>query len=141
MTLPVVLTGGAKPPRRAHPGDAGLDLTIARSVVIKPGRMVVCGTGVQAAIPEGHAGLVMARSSLYERRGLILANGVAVIDATYRGEIKLPLLNVSGKAALVMAGQRLAQLVIVPIVLAEPVEAKALGETERGAAGFGSTGV
>lgn len=139
--LRITLAPGARKPERAHPGDAGLDLGIVRSVPIKPGETVLCSTGVSVAIPDGYTGLVVARSSLHKRHGLALANGVGVVDADFRGEIMLPLRNVSERVVNVMSEYRLAQLVIVPVALPACVVVDALEETARGAGGVGSTGL
>jgi dUTP pyrophosphatase len=134
------LADGARPPARAHEGDAGLDLHAAEAVVIGPGERVSVGTGVAVAIPEGHAGLVVPRSGLAARSGISLVNAPGLIDSGYRGELRVLLLNTDRKQPFqVEPGDRIAQLVVVAFASPEPVEAE-LDETLRGAGGFGSTG-
>jgi dUTP pyrophosphatase len=134
------LVDGARPPARAHDGDAGLDLYAAEAVEIGPGERASVGTGVAVAIPEGHAGLVVPRSGLAARSGISLVNAPGLIDSGYRGELRVLLLNTDRDQPFSLEpGDRIAQLVIVAVAAAEPVEAE-LDETVRGAGGFGSTG-
>lgn len=139
-------------PRRAHPTDAGVDLT-AWSIdtgdeqgtdwetdVISPGVSRVFGTGVRVAVPEGYVGLLFARSSLGVKRRLDVANGTGVIDAGFRGEVKVCLRNTGRIHARLERGERIAQLAVVPCVLEEWTEAAHLDNTERGEGGYGSTG-
>jgi dUTP pyrophosphatase len=134
------LADGVRPPARAHEGDAGLDLHAAEGVVIAPGERASVGTGVAVAIPEGHAGLVVPRSGLAARSGISVVNAPGLIDSGYRGELRVLLLNTDREQPFsVEPGDRIAQLVIVAVSAAEPVEAE-LDETLRGAGGFGSTG-
>lgn len=123
-------------------GAAGADLASAeeRDVVVEAGKTVMIGTGLAAEIPVGYVGLVFARSGLSVKRGLAPANKVGVIDSDYRGEIKVALYNQSDEPQTVLAGERIAQFVIVPFVNADFVFSDDLGETERGGGGFGSTG-
>jgi len=128
-------------PERAYPGDAGLDLVACDRVEIAPGERAVVGTGIAVALPEGHAGLVVPRSGLAARHGIGIANATGLVDAGYRGEVKVVLVNTDRTEPFtVEPGMRIAQLVVTPIVLAEPVEVETLPGTERGAAGFGSSG-
>lgn len=124
-------------PTRAHKDDAGLDLRAAESVWIAYGCLCMVDTGTAVDIPKGHVGLLVARSSLC-KKGLMLANGVGIIDSGYHGTIKVPLLGVSADG--IEAGERIAQLVIVPIADVEPVEVEEFEDSERGEGGFGSTG-
>ncbi len=124
-------------PTRAHADDAGLDLYSLEDAALAPGEGKVIRTGVAVAVPFGHVGLVCDRSSL-AKRGLKTAGGV--IDAGYRGEVGVVLWNISGAPQALKKGERLAQLLIVPVATPAPVEAEDLGETARGAGGFGSTG-
>lgn len=129
-------------PERAHPTDAGLDLRAAKSARIGPLDTLIIGTGVSMAIPAGHMGVIALRSSMC-KRGLAMPNGIGIIDSDYRGELKVTLFNVDDvMTANVEKGERIAQLVIVPIVIPELdfVSADELGTTERGVGGFGSTG-
>lgn len=141
--LPVrLLVPGAVLPSRAHPGDAGLDLHASEPGVIGPGKRVAVGTGAAVGIPEGHAGLVLPRSGNALRHGIALVNAPGLIDSGYRGEIRVLLLNTDREQAFELEpGDRIAQLLVVPFATLEPVEADDLGESERGAGGFGSSGV
>lgn len=128
-------------PTRAHPGDAGLDLYALEECELAPGQRASVRTGIAVAIPVGHAGLVMARSGLAARHGIALVNAPGLIDAGYRGEIRVLLLNTDREAAFrIDAGDRIAQLVVVPVEMAEPVAVEELDETRRGTGGFGSSG-
>jgi len=128
-------------PSRAHPGDAGLDLYAAEAAHIGPGERWSVGTGVAVEIPEGHAGLVLPRSGLAREHGISLVNSPGLIDSGYRGEVRVLLLNTDpAETFRVEPGDRIAQLVISPIALAEPVETESLTESARGAGGFGSSG-
>ena len=132
----------ARIPQYGSAAAAGADLyaLLDESIVIAPGETALLPTGLAAEIPEGYAGLVFARSSMGIKRGLAPANKVGVIDADYRGEIKVGLHNHSAGPQTVEPFERVAQFVIVPFLHAEFTECDALGETERGEGGFGSTG-
>jgi len=142
VELPVVkLKEGAIVPRRAHEGDAGLDLYACESAHIGPGERWSVGTGVGVEIPEGHAGLVLPRSGLARDHGIALVNAPGLIDSGYRGELRVLLLNTDpAETFKVEPGDRIAQLLLTPIAIAEPVEATALSESARGEGGFGSSG-
>ncbi len=128
-------------PTRAHEGDAGLDLHASEPAHIGPGERWQVATGIAIEIPEGHAGLVVPRSGLARRHGISLVNAPGLIDAGYRGEVKVLLLNNDpAEVFRIKPGDRIAQLVLTPIALAEPVAAENLSETARGDGGFGSTG-
>jgi dUTP pyrophosphatase len=128
-------------PTRAHEGDAGLDLYAAEPAHLGPGERWSVRTGVAVEIPEGHAGLVLPRSGLAREHGIALVNSPGLIDAGYRGEVTVLLLNTDpAEVYRVQAGDRIAQLVVVPIAATEPVEAEALAESARGDGGFGSSG-
>jgi dUTP pyrophosphatase len=128
-------------PSRAHDGDAGLDLHAVEPAHIGPGERWSVGTGVAVEIPEGHAGLVLPRSGLAQRHGIALVNSPGLIDSGYRGEIRVLLLNTDpADVVRIQPGDRIAQLVVVPIAAVEPVEAEALAESVRGEGGFGSSG-
>jgi dUTP pyrophosphatase len=127
-------------PARARQDDAGLDLYAAESVTIEPGGRALVPTGIALAIPAGHAGFVLPRSGLALRHGLTLLNTPGLIDAGYRGEVKVLLINHDRAAATVTRGDRIAQLVIQRVEPAEPVEVDELPESDRGSGGFGSTG-
>jgi dUTP pyrophosphatase len=135
------LEDGAALPTRAHEGDAGLDLYSCESAHIGPGERWSVGTGIAVEIPEGHAGLVLPRSGLARKHGIALVNSPGLIDSGYRGEIRVLLLNTDPADTFqVEPGDRIAQLVIAPIVMAEPVEVEALTDSARGDGGFGSSG-
>ena len=135
------LSAVAKAPTRAHEGDAGLDLYAAEDAFIAPGARASVGTGIAVAIPAGHAGLVLPRSGTAFRNGIALVNAPGLIDAGYRGELRVLLLNTDQREAFsVDVGDRIAQLVITPVALLEPVEVASLDETARGVGGFGSSG-
>ena len=121
---------------------AGADLCacITDEVRILPGETAMIPTGIAVAIPAGYAGFVYARSGLSVKMGLAPANKVGVIDADYRGEILVALYNQSGQVRVVKNGNRVAQLVILPVATAEFIEVDELSDTARGAGGFGSTG-
>lgn len=142
MKLPIArLKDDAVLPSRAHEGDAGLDLYACEAAHIGPGERWSVGTGIAVEIPDGHAGLVLPRSGLAKRHGITLVNSPGLIDAGYRGEVRVLLLNTDpAEVFRVAPGDRIAQLVIAPIALAEPLEAEALADSARGAAGFGSSG-
>jgi dUTP pyrophosphatase len=135
------LADEARAPARAHNGDAGLDLHAAESAEIAPGERASVGTGVAVAIPEGHAGLVVPRSGLAARSGISVVNAPGLIDSGYRGELRVLLLNNDpAEIFRVSAGDRIAQLVLVPVAIAEAVETPGLAESARGEGGFGSSG-
>src|SRR5687767_10713149 len=128
-------------PTRAHPGDAGMDLYAIEMVNLAPGERASVGTGIAIAIPEGYAGLILPRSGLAARDGITLPNAPGLIDAGYRGELRVLLLNTDReKAFQVRLGDRVAQLVITPVPEVRLVMAESLGESSRGPEGFGSTG-
>ncbi len=130
-------------PRRATAGSAGMDLFAAlRSPVkITPHGLVSIPTGIAVQLPgSGYAAFVYARSGLAVHHGISLSNGVGVIDSDYTGEIIVGLCNLSDRAYVVMPGERIAQLVVMPVCVPEVIEVNDLEETERAASGFGSTG-
>ena len=135
------LTPEAKTPTYGTEYSAGADLyNLDAAVEIAPHATVIIHTGIAMEIPEGYCGLIFARSGLATKRGLAPANKVGVIDADYRGEIMVALHNHSDVTATVEAGERVAQLAVVPFLKAELVECSELSDTLRGAGGFGSTG-
>jgi dUTP pyrophosphatase len=128
-------------PTRAYAADAGFDLYALEGRSVGPGDRASIGTGIALEIPEGHAGLVLPRSGLAARYGIALVNAPGLIDAGYRGEIRVLLLNTDRTRTFEVApGDRIAQLVIVPVETPAIVEVDALAVSERGAAGFGSSG-
>lgn len=143
MTLFVKrLRAGATLPARATEGSAGYDLSalLEGEATLAPGEIRLIPTGIAIALPQGHAGMVYARSSLASKHGITLANSVGVVDCDYRGELMVPLINLGGKPYTITPGERIAQLVVTPVALPEVREVQTLDETERGAGGFGSTG-
>jgi dUTP pyrophosphatase len=135
------LDPGLPVPAYAHDGDAGLDLYAAETVTLAPGARAAVGTGIAVAIPPGCAGFVVPRSGLALRHGLSLVNTPGVIDAGYRGEIRVILINHDRDATLTLArGDRIAQLVVQRIETADLIEVAKLPATTRGSGGFGSTG-
>ncbi|GAA3025943.1 dUTP diphosphatase [Streptosporangium longisporum] len=129
------------PPSYAHPGDAGADLHAAEDVELLPGERAVVGTGVAIALPDGYAAFVHPRSGLAARHGVTLVNAPGTVDAGYRGEIRVTLLNTDTKDAVrLRRGDRIAQLVIQKVERAVFHEVDRLPGSARGAGGFGSTG-
>ena len=127
-------------PTRAYDGDAGLDLASCERVVLEPGARATVGTGLAVAVPDGYAGFVQPRSGLAARNGITIVNAPGLVDSGYRGELQIVLLNTDASEAFVVEpGMRIAQLVIVPVVLAEPTEVAELPSTERNERGFGSS--
>ncbi len=142
LDVPVRLTSPQDAvPAYALPGDAGADLCIAEDVELAPFQRALVGTGVAVAIPEGYAGFVHPRSGLAHRLGLSLVNAPGTIDAGYRGEIKVNLVNLDPTTPLILRrGDRVAQLVVQPVVRARFVPVEQLPESRRGTGGHGSTG-
>lgn len=130
-------------PKRATAGSAGLDLCacIDEPLTVKAGERAVIPSGIAIALESSEVvALVFARSGLAIKHGISLSNSVGVIDSDYRGEICVGIINISREDYTVNPGERIAQLVLTPVIPAEPVEVESLDETERGAGGFGSTG-
>ena len=128
-------------PGYARAGDAGADLRVTEAVTLQPGERALVGTGVRIALPEGTVGLVTPRSGQAMRRGLGIVNSPGIIDSGYRGEIRVCLINLDTTTAVeLQAGERVAQLVVVPFVSAQFLPVDELDETERGQGGYGSTG-
>lgn len=128
-------------PRYANPGDAGIDLHSAHDVTIVPGERVVVGTGIAIAIPHGYVGLCCPRSGTAAAKGLSMVNTPGIVDSGYRGEVKLVLVNLDAHVPIEIArGDRIAQMVVVPVAAVEIIESDALPDSPRGTDGFGSTG-
>jgi dUTP pyrophosphatase len=135
------LDDGVPLPTYAHPGDAGADLVSTVDVTLAPGERAVVPTGIAIALPDGYAAFVHPRSGLAARVGLALVNAPGTIDAGYRGEIKVILVNLDPREPITLArGDRIAQLVVQRVDRAAFVEVEALPESVRAAGGFGSTG-
>lgn len=135
------LDPGLPVPARAHPADAGIDLFSAEDCELAPGQRALVGTGVAVAIPAGYVGLVHPRSGLAARAGLSIVNAPGTIDADYRGEIKVNLINLdTSEPVRIGRGERIAQLLIQRVELWDVLEVDELDQTERGGGGHGSTG-
>jgi dUTP pyrophosphatase len=136
------LDDGVPLPAYQREGDAGLDLHSAEDFTLEPGERAVIATGIAIAIPAGFVGLTTPRSGLAARQGLSMVNAPGVIDSGYRGEVKLILINLDPRDPIdVKRGDRVAQLLVVPVATVRVVESDELPQTERGEGGLGSTGV
>jgi dUTP pyrophosphatase len=135
------LDPGLPLPGYAHPGDAGADLRAASDVVLPPGGRATVGTGLAVAVPDGYAAFVHPRSGLASRHGITVVNAPGTVDAGYRGEVKVVLLNTDREEAFtVRRGDRIAQLVVQPVTRVRFLDVAELPGTPRGEGGFGSTG-
>ncbi|MEM8872972.1 MAG: dUTP diphosphatase [Planctomycetota bacterium] len=142
MSVPILrLREGALLPRRMTAGAAGMDLCAAENVALDPMDIALVPCGFALAIPVGYEGQVRARSGLSSRHGITPVNSPGTIDADYRGEVMVPLINLGREPFTIAPGDRIAQLVIAPVAMAETVEVSELPDTKRGSGGFGSTGV
>jgi dUTP pyrophosphatase len=127
-------------PERAYAGDAGLDLSTCERIELPPGERIVAPTGLAVAVPEGYGGFVQPRSGLAARSGITVVNSPGLIDSGYRGEIRVVLLNTDRERTFVAeAGDRIAQLVVLPVPELGVREVDELPASERGVRGFGST--
>ena len=142
ITLPIVrLNPSIELPSYAYAGDAGLDLRSSEDVVLRPFERRLISTGLAIAIPDGYAGFVQPRSGLALKRGLSMANTPGLVDAHYRGELKVCAINLDPEEDIVISrGERIAQLVIQRVPTVSLKELDELDQTDRGAAGFGSSG-
>jgi dUTP pyrophosphatase len=132
----------ARVPERAYAGDAGLDLATCEAIRLAPGERALVPTGLAVAIPEGYAGFVQPRSGLAAREGITVVNSPGLIDAGYRGEIKVVLLNTDRERTFTaQPGERIAQLVVLPVPELSLREVDVLPPSERGVRGFGSSQV
>jgi dUTP pyrophosphatase len=141
--IPVVrLSHGADLPLPAYEtaGAAGLDLRAAEAATLQPGQRCLMPTGLAMAIPQGFEGQVRPRSGLAVKHGLTVLNAPGTIDSDYRGEVKVPLINLGQDAVMIARGDRIAQMVVAPVVQATLTEAETLADTARGQGGFGSSG-
>jgi dUTP pyrophosphatase len=137
----VKLSEKATLPTRAHDNDAGLDLYAAEAARLAPGARVSVGTGLAVQIPDGVGGLVLPRSGMALKHGITLVNSPGLIDPGYRGEVRVLLLNTDPSLEFqISPGDRIAQLLLVPVVHAAPLLAEALDDSTRGGGGFGSSG-
>jgi dUTP pyrophosphatase len=136
-----VLIVASEPPSYAHPGDAGADLRSAVALRLEPGERALVPTGVSIALPDGYAAFVVPRSGLAAKHGITIVNSPGTVDAGYRGEIKVSLLNTDREAAYdVAVGDRIAQLIVMPVTRATFIPVTELPDSARGESGFGSTG-
>ena len=136
-----MLDGAAVVPGYAHPGDAGADLVAAEAVRLEPGERALVATGVRIALPDGYAAFVVPRSGLAAKHGISIVNSPGTVDAGYRGEIKVSLINTDSRSAYdVAVGDRIAQLIIMPVTRATFIPVDELPGSVRGEGGFGSTG-
>ncbi|MCU1409051.1 MAG: deoxyuridine 5-triphosphate nucleotidohydrolase [Microbacteriaceae bacterium] len=137
-----VLITASVVPSYAHPGDAGADLHSTEAVVLAPGERALVGTGVSIALPDGYAAFVVPRSGLAAKHGITIVNSPGTVDAGYRGEIKVTVLNTDRTQSYTIGvGDRIAQLVVMPVVRAEFIPVDRLPGSQRGEGGFGSTGL
>lgn len=138
MDVPII---ASQVPEYAHPGDAGADLVSTKALRLEPGERALVGTGVRIALPDGYAAFVVPRSGLAAKHGITIVNAPGTVDAGYRGEIKVALLNTDSRTAYDIAvGDRIAQLIVMPVPRARFVPVDVLPESPRGEGGFGSTG-
>lgn len=138
MDIPII---ASQVPAYAHPGDAGADLVSTESVTLRPGERALVPTGVRLALPEGFVAFVVPRSGLAAKHGITIVNAPGTVDAGYRGEIKVSLLNTDATQSYeISPGDRIAQVVIMPIPRVTFVPVDELPESTRGEGGFGSTG-
>jgi dUTP pyrophosphatase len=128
-------------PAYAHPGDAGADLMSTEEVVLAPGQRATLGTGVAIALPDGYVAFVVPRSGLAAKHGITIVNSPGTVDAGYRGEIRVTLLNTDARESYsISAGDRIAQLIVMPVSRARFIKVEHLPGSDRGEGGFGSTG-
>ncbi|MBA2338375.1 MAG: dUTP diphosphatase [Acidimicrobiia bacterium] len=141
MKIPLLRLDPALPlPRQTHPGDAGVDLHARHSATLAPGERTLIPTGIAVAIPEGHVGLVCPRSGLAMRHGISVVNAPGVVDAGYRGELQVIAVNLGDETVTLRRGDRIAQLVVVPLANLGFDEVTELPASTRGEDGFGSSG-
>lgn len=137
-----VLISSDKVPAYAHPGDAGADLMAAEELVLAPGARATVPTGVSIALPDGYVAFVVPRSGLAAKHGITIVNSPGTVDAGYRGEIRVTLLNTDTERPFSIAvGDRIAQLIIMPVSQATFIPVTTLPGSQRGEGGFGSTGL
>ena len=134
------LDPGLDVPVPAHSGDAGVDLRARVAAKLDPGRRATVPTGIAVAIPDGYAGLVLPRSGLASRHGISVVNGPGLVDSGYRGEIQVVLVNLGDEPFTIERGDRIAQLVVIPVAEPRYTVVAELPESSRGRDGFGSTG-
>lgn len=129
-------------PSYSHPGDAGADLSSSQELVLLPGQRAVVGTGVSIALPRGYVAFIVPRSGLAAKHGITVLNSPGTVDAGYRGEILVTLLNTDTENEFpINVGDRIAQMIVMPVSQARFTLVDKLPESERGDSGFGSTGI
>ena len=138
MELPIKRTKDVDMPTYSNAHAAGLDLRLAEATIIEPQEKALLPTGLHMAIPEGHVGLIWDRSGLAAKHGLHCLAGV--VDADYRGEVKVVVINLGKEPIELAKNERIAQMVIQPVLQCDPVEVETLEDTDRGSGGFGSSG-
>ncbi len=140
-TVEVLITG-ENVPSYSHPGDAGADLSSAEALTLAPGQRATVGTGVSIALPDGYVAFVVPRSGLAAKHGITIVNSPGTVDAGYRGELKVTLLNTDLSEPFEIAvGDRIAQVIVMPVTQARFIPVEKLPVSERGESGFGSTGL
>ncbi len=140
-TVPVLIASG-ETPVYSHPGDAGADLHSAEALTLGPGERALVGTGVSIALPDGYVAFVVPRSGLATKHGITIVNAPGTVDAGYRGELKVTLLNTDLEQPFAIeVGDRIAQLIVMPVSRAQFVPVERLPGSQRGEGGFGSTGL
>ncbi|WP_298119011.1 dUTP diphosphatase [uncultured Aurantimicrobium sp.] len=137
-----VLISAQNVPSYSHPGDAGADLSSSEALTLAPGERATVGTGVSIALPAGYVAFVVPRSGLASKHGITVVNSPGTVDAGYRGEIKVTLLNTDSSQPFDIAvGDRIAQMIVMPVTQARFIPVEKLPVSERGDSGFGSTGL
>ncbi|MDH6255439.1 dUTP pyrophosphatase [Aurantimicrobium minutum] len=140
-TVEVLITA-QNVPSYSHPGDAGADLSSAEALTLAPGQRATVGTGVSIALPDGYVAFVVPRSGLASKHGITIVNSPGTVDAGYRGELKVTLLNTDLSEPFEIAvGDRIAQVIVMPVTQARFIPVEKLPVSERGESGFGSTGI
>lgn len=140
-TVEVLITA-QNVPIYSHPGDAGADLSSAEALTLAPGQRATVGTGVSIALPDGYVAFVVPRSGLAAKHGITIVNSPGTVDAGYRGELKVTLLNTDLSEPFEIAvGDRIAQVIVMPVTQARFIPVEKLPVSERGESGFGSTGL
>lgn len=141
QTIEVLITAETIP-TYSHPGDAGADLSSSEEVVLQPGERATVATGVSIALPAGYVAFVVPRSGLASKHGITVVNSPGTVDAGYRGELKVTLLNTDLREPFTISkGDRIAQMIVMPVVQARFIPVDKLPASERGESGFGSTGI
>ena len=137
-----ILSRDAQIPHMAYNGDAGVDLRSVERIVLEPQERAMVATGLAIALPEGYAGFVLPRSGLAAKHGISIVNAPGLIDSNYRGELKVILLNTDpDKSFTIEIGDRIAQLIVMPVPTIKFEQVEELTESQRGESGFGSSGI